>query len=47
VQSSAPELGQDTELELLNLGYDWPDIERLHDSGVTAVKRQGSAAAGD
>ena len=47
VQSSAPELGQDTELELLNLGYDWPDIERLHDSGITSVGNQGSAAAGD
>ena len=47
VKKAAPELGQDTELELLNLGYDWEAIERLHDSGVTAVHQQGSAAAGD
>ena len=47
VRGSAPELGQDTELELLNLGFDWSDIERLHDAGITAVKQQGAAAAGD
>ena len=47
VKSSAPELGQDTELELLNLGFTWEDIERLHDQGVTAVRQAGSAAAGD
>ncbi len=46
VRAAAPELGQDTELELLNLGYDWADIERLHDSGITAVKPQTAAAAG-
>ncbi len=46
VKKAAPELGQDTELELLNLGYEWEDIERLHDTGVTAVRQQGSAAAG-
>ena len=47
VQSAAPELGQNTEEVLLNLGYNWPDIERLHDAGVTAMKPKGSAAAGD
>ena len=47
VQKSAPELGQDTELALLDIGYDWGDIERLHDQGITAVRQQGSAAAGD
>ena len=47
VQSAAPELGQNTEEVLLNIGYDWGDIERLHDAGVTAIKPQGSAAAGD
>ncbi len=47
VQKSAPELGQDTELALLDLGYDWAEIERLHDQGITAVRQQGSAAAGD
>ena len=41
VQSAAPELGQNTEEVLLGLGYDWGDIERLHDAGVTAVKRNG------
>lgn len=46
VQSAAPELGQNTEEVLLTLGYNWPDIERLHDAGVTAAKPQGSAAAG-
>ena len=47
VQSAAPELGQNTEQVLLDLGYDWSDIERFHDAGVTAVRRADSAAAGD
>ena len=34
IRSVAPELGQHTEEVLLELGYDWPDIEGLHDSGV-------------
>ena len=34
VQGAAPELGQHTEQVLLDLGYSWPDIERLHDDGV-------------
>lgn len=42
VQSAAPELGQNTEEVLLGLGYDWGDIERLHDGGVTAVRRNGA-----
>ncbi len=42
VESAAPELGQNTEEVLLGLGYDWGDIERLHDAGVTAVKRNGA-----
>ena len=42
VQSAAPELGQNTEEVLLGLGYDWGDIERLHDAGVTAVRRNGA-----
>lgn len=46
VQTAAPELGQNTEQVLLDLGYDWSDIERFHDAGVTAVRTQGSAAAG-
>lgn len=46
VQSAAPELGQNTEQVLLELGYDWSDIERFHDAGVTTVRQQGSAAAG-
>ena len=46
VRASAPELGQDTEMALLDLGYDWSDIERLHDAGITALRQQGSAAAG-
>lgn len=46
VQSAAPELGQNTEEVLLSLGYDWSDIERFHDAGVTAVRRADSAAAG-
>jgi crotonobetainyl-CoA:carnitine CoA-transferase CaiB-like acyl-CoA transferase len=29
-----PELGQDTELLLLDLGHDWDDIEKLKDAGV-------------
>lgn len=46
VQTAAPELGQNTEQVLLDLGYDWSDIERFHDAGVTATRTQGSAAAG-
>ena len=42
VQSAAPELGQNTEEVLLGLGYDWGEIERLHDAGVTAVRRNGA-----
>ena len=38
VRSPAPELGQHTEEVLLDLGYDWSDIERLHDAGVTAAR---------
>ena len=34
IRSVAPELGQHTEEVLLELGYDWPDIERLQDGGV-------------
>lgn len=41
VESAAPELGQNTEEVLLGLGYDWGEIERLHDAGVTAVRRNG------
>ncbi len=47
VQTAAPELGQNTEQVLLDLGYDWSDIERFHDAGITAVRQQGAAAAGD
>jgi CoA:oxalate CoA-transferase len=36
VQGVAPELGQDTENVLLDLGYSWDDIERFHDAGVTS-----------
>ncbi len=32
--SSAPELGQHTEEVLLDLGYTWDDIGRLHESGA-------------
>ena len=38
VRAPAPELGQHTEEVLLELGYDWPDIEQLHDKGVTAAR---------
>ena len=34
VRSSAPEVGQDNELTLLDLGYDWEDIARLKDQGA-------------
>ena len=37
VQGAAPELGQHTEEVLLSLGYDWDEIERLHDERVTAA----------
>ena len=37
VQGPAPELGQHTEEVLLSLGYDWKEIERLHDERVTAA----------
>ncbi len=47
VRTAAPELGQNTEQVLLDLGYDWSDIERFHDAGITAVRQQGAAAAGD
>jgi len=36
VQGVAPELGQDTETVLMDLGYSWEDIEKFHDSGVTS-----------
>ena len=36
VEASAPELGLHTEEVLLELGYDWSDIERFHDAGVTS-----------
>ena len=38
VRAPAPELGQHTEEVLLELGYDWPQIERLHDDGVIAAR---------
>jgi CoA:oxalate CoA-transferase len=38
VQGPAPELGQHTEEVLLELGYSWDEIERLHDLGATAAK---------
>jgi crotonobetainyl-CoA:carnitine CoA-transferase CaiB-like acyl-CoA transferase len=34
IRSVAAELGEHTEEVLLELGYDWPDIVRLHDAGV-------------
>jgi crotonobetainyl-CoA:carnitine CoA-transferase CaiB-like acyl-CoA transferase len=37
VQGVAPELGQHTELVLLDLGYSWDDIERLRAQGVIAT----------
>ena len=37
VQGVAPELGQDTETILLDLGYSWEQIEKLHDAGVTST----------
>ncbi len=39
VQGVAPELGQNTEETLLGLGYEWSDIERFHDLGVTAAQK--------
>jgi len=30
----APEIGQDTEMILLNLGYTWTDISNLHEKGI-------------
>jgi crotonobetainyl-CoA:carnitine CoA-transferase CaiB-like acyl-CoA transferase len=38
VQGPAPELGQNTEEVLLDLGFDWTDIERFHDARVTAAE---------
>jgi CoA:oxalate CoA-transferase len=38
VQGPAPELGQHTEAVLLDVGYSWEEIERLHDLGVTAAR---------
>ena len=38
VRGPAPELGQHTEEVLLELGYDWPEIDVLHDRGVTAAR---------
>ncbi|MGD9932322.1 MAG: CoA transferase, partial [Dehalococcoidia bacterium] len=37
VQGVAPELGQDTETVLLDLGYSWDQIEKLYDAGVTST----------
>lgn len=37
IQGVAPELGQDTETILLDLGYTWEQIEAFHDSGVTST----------
>jgi len=37
IQGVAPELGQDTETILLDLGYSWEQIEKLHDAGVTST----------
>ncbi len=34
VQGPAPELGQHTEQVLLDLGYEWTEIEALRDGGV-------------
>jgi len=34
IKTSAPEVGQDTEMTLIELGYDWEDITRLKDNGV-------------
>ena len=34
VKAAAPELGQDTELKLLDLGYDWDDIAAMKEQGV-------------
>jgi crotonobetainyl-CoA:carnitine CoA-transferase CaiB-like acyl-CoA transferase len=44
IQGVAPELGQHTEQTLLDLGYSWEDIERLHDAGVTSG-RTGSSTS--
>jgi CoA:oxalate CoA-transferase len=37
VRGPAPELGQQTEEVLLELGYQWSEIEELHDRGVIAA----------
>jgi len=34
IRTSAPEVGQDNELTLLDLGYDWEDIARLKEQGA-------------
>ena len=37
MRGPAPELGQHTEEVLLSPGYDWDEIERLHDERVIAA----------
>jgi crotonobetainyl-CoA:carnitine CoA-transferase CaiB-like acyl-CoA transferase len=34
IKTSAPEVGQDTELTLIEMGYDWEQIARLKEKGV-------------
>lgn len=38
VRGPAPELGQQTEEVLRELGYEWSEIERMHDRGVTSAR---------